>query len=50
MPVGMLLRNISSSEITEWIALFQIENEERKQAELDAKVEQQSVKFKHRRR
>lgn len=32
MPVGELLVRMSSAEITEWIALFQIENDERKRA------------------
>lgn len=31
MPVGRLLREISSSELTEWIAIYQLEAEERAQ-------------------
>jgi len=29
MTVGQLLKNLDSRELTEWIAFFQIENEER---------------------
>ena len=37
MPVGELLTRMSSSEITEWRALYQIEADERKRANEMAK-------------
>lgn len=35
MTVGELLARMSSSEITEWIAIYLIENEEAKERELE---------------
>ncbi len=32
MPVSELLARMSSAELTEWIALFKIENDEQKRA------------------
>jgi hypothetical protein len=36
MPVGVLLRSMSSSELTEWGAYLKIKNEEQERAQREA--------------
>lgn len=38
MPVGRLLKEVSSKELTEWIAYYRIVNEEMRQQRLDARA------------
>ena len=40
MIVGELLGRISSSELTEWLALYLLEHEEETQREVDRQAEQ----------
>ena len=49
MTVGQLLSTISCSEITEWIALYSLEADEYKEAELQAKAVQKLNRGGHRR-
>ena len=42
MTVGQLSAQMSSQEYTEWLAYFQLENEEMKKAELGRRAEQNS--------
>lgn len=46
MTVGELKARISSAEVTEWLAVWRLEEEEREKAELAAKAEQQLGSFK----
>lgn len=39
MPVGVMLATMSSYELTEWIAYFNLEAKEQRQAELGRRAE-----------
>lgn len=45
MTVQALLTSAPSTEITEWVAFFRLEDERRKQAEQEAKAEATSRKW-----
>ena len=50
MPVGVLLKNIDSRELSEWIAMAQIDEAERKEAELAAKATTAEAKLRGKRK
>lgn len=48
MTVSELLQRISSAELSEWMALFELESEERRRAELGRKANEGVVIRKNR--